>query len=387
VKIRYYRIRNGRGFWEPGAWARQFDLPGSVSCGPHGPAAWRVAEEWNQRLDDARLGRAVAPPPKYPKGTLGDFWDLFRTTDAWQLAKPRTREDYARAWPNIEAWRPSERAERLGWTLASEITPTLSERLHADLHPVHNEASDLSWSEAFRTLKCWRALLNALVAYRIHVPPASIGRVTNPAPKGRESVWLHSEILHLAETAAASGFLGMAIAIRLAWDAMLAPVDARTLDLEGFAWGPSGGEIATRREKTAKRVRQVLERDTAERVQAYIAHLAASGVELFPSAPNVRRRDGAAYAGKDAFAEDFRYVRAAAFPGDTRQFLDIRRSAATEARMGGADRDDLGKAMANRIDDSDALFDTYVKAASQRVAEARQRGRDAMAAKFGRKSA
>jgi hypothetical protein len=66
-----------------------------------------------------------------------------------------------------------ERAERLGWTLVSEITPTLSERLHADLHPVHNEASDLSWSEAFRTLKCWRALLNALVAYRIHVPPAA----------------------------------------------------------------------------------------------------------------------------------------------------------------------------------------------------------------------
>lgn len=67
--------------------------------------------------------------------------------------------------------------------------------------------------------------------------------------------------------------------------------------------------------------------------------------------------------------------RALAFPGDDRQFLDLRRSAATEARRGGATRDDLGKAMANRIDASDALAATYLLDASERVNEARKAAR------------
>lgn len=323
MRVRYYRIRKGRGYWEAGAWGEAHGFAKSVPCGPDGPEAWALTPG----------GRTLAHTPVF------------------------------------------------------EITPDLSERFHADLHPVHNADSVYSWNEAHRTLKVWRALLNAMVDYRIHPAPAAIGRVPNPAPKGRESVWLHAEILHLSEIAVRDGFLGLAIAIRIAWDAMLSPVDARLLDLQGFTYGPFGAEVATRREKTSKRVRQVLTPETAALVQLYIGSLAQRGIELFPSAPIVRRRDGQAYAGKDAFAEDFRYVRAAAFPGDERQFLDIRRSAATEARLGGANRDDLGKAMANRIDDSDALFDTYVLAASQRVLEARQAGRDAMAAKFGRKNA
>lgn len=387
MRVRYYRVRKGRGYWEPGAHGAAFDFAKSVPCGPHGPAAWAIAEAWNKRLDAARRGEDPEQGPQYPRGTLGEFWERFRTTKAWELLAPRTREDYARVWPNIEAWSPAPGAPTLAHTLVNRLSPDLSERFHADLSPVHNEGAVLSWNEAHRTLKVWRALLNALVAYRIVPPPAPIGRVTNPAPKGRESVWLHAEILHLAEIAVRDGFLGMGIAIRLAWAAMLSPVDVRLLDLQGFTYSPQGGEVATRREKTAKRVRQVVDRETAALVQLYIASLAQRGVELFPGSPLVRRRDGLAYAGKDAFAEDFRYVRAAAFPGDERQFLDIRRSAATEARMGGADLRDLGKAMANRIDDSDALFDTYVLAASQRVLEARQAGRDAMAAKFGRKSA
>jgi hypothetical protein len=94
----------------------------------------------------------------------------------------------------------------------------------------------------------------------------------------------------------------------------------------------------------------------------YLVYLEEKGVQLLPGAPICRRQDGRPYLDKDSFGDDFRQVRTIAFPGDERQFLDIRRSAATEARMGGADRDDLGKAMANKIDDSDALFDTYVLA-------------------------
>jgi hypothetical protein len=102
----------------------------------------------------------------------------------------------------------------------NKLTPFLSERLHADIHPVYNPNSTYSWNEAHRTLKVWRAFLSALVSYRILPPPAVIGRVSNPEPKGREAVWLHAEILHLADIAAWGGFLGLSMAVRLAWDGL-----------------------------------------------------------------------------------------------------------------------------------------------------------------------
>lgn len=388
MKVRYYRIRKGRGFWEPGAWAVAHDFPGSVPCGPDGPAAWAEAEKWNAKLDAVRLGAAPRPAARYQPGTLGHFWTMFRETDAWALLKPRTRDDYeARAWPIIEAWRPSPGEPRLADTLINRITPKLSERLHAQLHPVHNPASDLSWNEAHRVLKCWRALLTALVDYKIHQPPSAKGRVTNPAPKGRSVVWLHHEVERLAFFAAWRGFLGLSIAIRLAWDGMLAPVDVRSLKLAGWSNGPEGAEISTQRAKTSKRVRHAITPETAALVELYIAHLEDEGLRLLPDSTICRRPDGRAYLDKDALGDDFRLVRSMAFPGDERQFLDIRRSAATEARMGGADKDDIGKALANTLDESEALSDTYILAASRRVLEARKLGRDRMAARFGRQSA
>lgn len=115
---------------------------------------------------------------------------------------------------------------------------------------------------------------------------------------------------------------------------------------------------------------------------AYLDHLAANGVAIELRDPIFRQPDGLRPYPKDRWEKHFRWVREAAFPGDERQMLDLRRSAATEARMGGANRDDLGKAMANRIDDSDALFSTYVQGASTRVLEARKAGRRQIAAKF-----
>jgi hypothetical protein len=224
----------------------------------------------------------------------------------------------------------------------------------------------------------WRALLSALASYEIRAV-APIGRVSNPAPKGRSGIWRHDEVLALSWAAAISGHKGMAVAIRIAWDAMLSPVDARTLTVEQWRVGASGSRVATQRAKTGKRVFHAVSADTAAIVDAYLAALP----HVLPGAPMIRRPNGKAYASKDTFGDDFRFVRALIFPGDLRQFLDLRRSAATEARLGGATRDDLGKAMANRIDASDALFETYVHDASERVLESRAAGRKKMAGENG----
>jgi hypothetical protein len=47
-KIKYYRIKNGNGFWEPNRVMKQLGFS-SVACGPDGPSAHRIAEEWNMR--------------------------------------------------------------------------------------------------------------------------------------------------------------------------------------------------------------------------------------------------------------------------------------------------------------------------------------------------
>lgn len=366
-RVRYYRVKGENAFWEPGQQAEAFSLPRSQPLGPAGPEAKKAALDWNARLDEARC-----PAPKkraHAPGTLGHFYEVFQTKTAWKLMEPRTREDYDRAWPVIEA--------RFGQTVITKITADDSERFHADLHPAHNPASEASWNEAHRTLKVWRALLGALKSYELRAS-APIGRVSNPAPRGRDALWRHDEVMTLAWAAALHGYGGMAAAIRVIWDAMLSPVDGRQLSLEGWRAGATSTQIRTERAKTQKRVVAAITPMTAEIVEAHLATLP----DLLPTSPIFRQPNGRSYS-KDTFGDHFRIVRGLVFPGDARQLLDLRRSAATEARLGGATKDDLGKAMANRIDASEALAQTYLLTASETVLEARARGREKMAAANG----
>lgn len=367
-RVRYYIVKRGNAFWAPGKFGESYGFPKSQPLGPHGPDAIASAVIWNGRLDEARAAAREPSKPvrTYPTGSLGHFYEAFQGKTAWKLMAPRTREDYERAWPEIE--------RRFGAKLLTRISADDSERFHAEIHPAHNDASTYSWNEAHRTLKIWRALLSALVSYELR-PTAPIGRVSNPAPKGRDGLWTHDEVLVLAWVAALMGHKGMAAAIRLAWGSMLSPVDVWTLPRSGWRTGASGAQLATQREKTGKRVLHAVGPDTLAVVDAYLACMPA----MLPDTKLIRRYNGAPYRNKDTFGDDFREVRAAAFPGDARQFLDLRRSALTEARLGGATKDDIGLAAANSVDRSAKLEETYLLGASERVLEARQIGRRKMA--------
>lgn len=354
-RIRYYRVKNGNAFWAPGKQADAFSFPRSQPLGPHGPAAMLEALTWNGKWDK----RHEKPRRKleYPAGSLGHFYERFKTKTAWAIMEARTHEDYERAWPVIE--------KKFGAKLITQITADDSERFHVEIHPAHNPKSAMSANEAHRVLKIWRALLNALVSYELRAQ-APIGRVPNPAPKGRSGVWTHGEVMQLSWAACVLGMPGMAVGIRLAWAGMLSPVDVWTLPRSGW----KDGLIDHERQKTGKRILVRVDADTAALVNAYLETRTA-----LPATPLIARGNGKAYRSKDTFGDDFRAVRALAFPGDERQFLDLRRSAATEARRGGATRDDLGKAMANRVDASDALAATYLLDASDKVNEARKKAR------------
>jgi hypothetical protein len=108
-------------------------------------------------------------------------------------------------------------------------------------------------------------------------------------------------------------------------------------------------------------------------------------VELPDDGRIIRQRNGHAYRSKDTFGDDFRAVRKLAFPGDTRQFQDLRRSGNVEADLANADKATMAAVLANTIDTSKFLDETYTPptvAKAREVAQQRLIGRQKLAAEM-----
>ena len=101
VKIRYYTAKKGRGYWQPTMEMRKLGFK-PTSCGPDGPAAWLIAEELNAAWDNRSAQPVVIPKvTRWPKGSIGEAFDVYRGTHEWAKKAPRTREDWERAWRYI----------------------------------------------------------------------------------------------------------------------------------------------------------------------------------------------------------------------------------------------------------------------------------------------
>ena len=234
----------------------------------------------------------------------------------------------------------------------------------------------MSLGEAHRALKIWRALWQAMAGlkYCNKDEDRSFG-VRNSAPAGRSQTWTEGEAVRLVKRAWRMGYRGLASALAVMWDTHLSPGDVRALT--GSQRDRDGQQRAffSERGKTGTPVGGVLSKRAAFVLDGY---LAALGVDLHNNAPIFRNRSGDRYL-KNAFAEDFREVRAAEFgPLERRKMLDFRRSGAVEAIVGDADSEDLAHAMGNTLSASNQLFKTYVPvqtATVLQVHEARKQGR------------
>jgi hypothetical protein len=92
VKIPYYVVVKGRGYWRPHPRMRALGFQ-IVRCGADGPEAWAIAAEWNARWQAVRKGDAVAPVnvgdlPReqveavrcYPAGSIGAAFKVYIRT-------------------------------------------------------------------------------------------------------------------------------------------------------------------------------------------------------------------------------------------------------------------------------------------------------------------
>lgn len=352
VKIPYYVVKKGNGYWQPTKAMRAAGFA-PVRCGRDGPAAWQMAAEWNERWQRHRQGRPQDVAPKFPPRSIGEAFERFRRTDEWILGKaPRTREEWERAWARIEP-------------VFGDLSP-----LHPDVNLENLSrfrsmvANTVSAREAWRVIKIWRALWNVCSAlgYCTGKTDPTSG-IRNVAPAARSRSWSEGEVVRLAKQAWRLGFRGLAVVIAVGWDTQFSPVDIRQLTPDRLKGAGRERYFEVARAKSGKAALGTLSRRTLAMLDAYLSAEPCSVGAL------LRNRSGAIYS-RFTMPDDFREVCETLFPGDVRTLADMRRSGAIEARAGGADPATLSAKMANTISTSNALHAAYQPVDLQSVRQA-----------------
>lgn len=376
VKIPYYVIDKGRGYWRPHPRMKVFGFE-CVPCGPDGPDAWAVAAKWNERWQAFRRGEQVAPidltkldrdqaetARRYPSGSVGAGFQRYVRTDEWKNKALSTRN---------KVWWPNWFRIRDMWGDVAPDTITFEQ-----MSAWRSKLAELCGPDvAHKTIKIWRALWKILTAEKIARGADPSLAVINKAPKPRHQRWSEGEVVRLAKGAWRKGYRGLACCIAVAWDTQFSPVDVRTLAARHCA--TVGGRLVFDRQedgrkKTGRAAIGTLSRRTERLVTAYIDGM---GAKLLPDAILFRTRSGNAYR-EDTLGDDFATIRNIVFPGDDRWLMDMRRSGTVEAIAGGATGVGLAAKMANSIDRSNTLHKTYAPVeieAVRDVDEARKRGR------------
>lgn len=341
VKIPYYRVTKGLGYWTPKPHMRDAGME-SVACGPDGPAAWAKAQEQNAAW--SRLKKSPAKTQRRaPKGSLEEAFEKYKETVVWEDKAPRTREEWERCWTRI--------GPAFGASDPKTVTLDQISRFRR-----HVERT-VSLREAHRCIKIWRALWGVAAAqgYCVKDADPSLG-MPNKEPEARNLKWSHGEAVRLVKGAWREGYRGLAAVIAVAWDSSLSPVDARSLTLAQRCQDDIGVWFELGRAKTGKAAVATLSRGAERVLNAYLNEL---GADLTPTAPIFRNRSGAPYS-KDTLGDDFRDIRAMVFgPDEKRTIADFRRSGAIEALRGGASAEHLGQKMANDYAQSAQLQKTY----------------------------
>lgn len=361
VRIAYYSVRNGRGYWQPKTNMRALGFK-NVACGPDGPAAWVVAQRLNVEWEAAAKEAQPIAPERLKRGSLAEAFAKYKATPEWGKKAPRTREEWERAWRHIGQTFGNAAPE----TVLMDHISLFRERI----------ANDISQREAHRVIKIWRALWKAAAAlkYCRAADDPSFG-VRNTEPERRQAVWTYEDARLLVRGAWQAGYYGLAAIIAVAWDSSLSPVDVRKLTPAQRARDSHGSVFEVSRAKTGRAAVATFSRASCRVLDAYLAGL---GATVAPDAPIFRNRSKRPYS-KDTLGGDFRDVRAIVFgEGETRTLADFRRSGAVEALRGGASLSLVGQKLANDVGSNPSLGRTYVPVdleAVRKADAARRKGR------------
>jgi hypothetical protein len=341
VKIPYYVVKKGRyGYWQPTKTMRDAGFV-PIRCGLDGPDAWKIAATWNERWQRHRSKNPAQALPEFPIGSIGEGFARFRQTGEWLEKKPRTREEWERAWTRIKP-------------VFGDLPPTSPEINLEALSIFRANIRDLvSLREAHRVIKIWRAMWNVLAAmeYCGGKKDPALG-IRNKAPEARQNRWTEGEAVRLVLKAWKMNYHGLAVAIALAWDTQFSPVDLRMLTPQKLMGKGAARYFDIGRAKSGRDAYGTLSRRSIRLLDAYLEKTPCEVGTI------LRNRSGASYS-RFTMPDDFRVVTEALFPGDKRTLADMRRSGAIELLAGGAEPSMVSAKMANTIDTSNSLQRTY----------------------------
>jgi hypothetical protein len=381
VKIPYYVVAKGRGYWRPHPRMRRYGFQ-IVRCGADGPEAWALAADWNRRWQAVRQGEAPAPvnldklprdaaeaTRRYPPGSVGAAFQIYIRTPEWDARALSTR---------IKVWWPAwfRIRDMRGDVAPDTITFEMMSRWRAGLEKKHGR------DVAHKTIRVWRTFWKIMLGMRVaRTADPSLG-IRNRAPAPRWQRWSEGEAVRLVKSAWRQGYHGLACIIAVAWDTQFSPVDARTLAARHRA--VSGGNLifdrqADGRTKTGRAAIGTISIRTERLVSTYLERLQ---LDLHPDALLFRNRSGSPYRA-DTLSDDFADVRELTFPGDKRRLMDMRRSGVVEAIAGDAGPLGLSAKLANSIERSNTLHKTYAPVDIEAVRSAdaaRLKGRQRMRA-------
>jgi hypothetical protein len=349
-----------------------------VACGHDGPAAWAIAQTWEERYRRAHRGLEKPPAHCFPTGSIGDGFERFRRTNEWSAKAQGTREDWDRGWKYIEPV--------FGDVDPRTVTFEMLDRWYGQLKTTKGVG------EAGRALKIWRALYNILASMRLCTPNADPSQaIRKTGVPGRTETWREGEVVRLVKAAWRSGHRGLACIIAVAWDTGFAPVDVRTLTPAQAITSGADMAFTSDRAKTGEPALGTLTRRSQRLVETYVAGLdfdLLDNTPIFrtkgfkPKGKGGRPRLPVPYT-KNSLIDDFADLRRTVFgQGEKRRLMDMRRTGAVEANAGGASVEAIAAKMANSIDQNRKLQKTYmpVNIAAVRAAdEARKVGRRRLA--------
>jgi hypothetical protein len=382
IKIPYYVVVKGRGYWRPHPRMRRFGF-GLIRCGKDGPDAWAIAECWNRKwqavrkgdaptlVDVRRLSRDEAEAARrYPAGSIGAAFQVYIRTNEWAERAASAR---------IKVWWPAWFRIRDTWgdIAPDTITFEMMSKWRATLERKYGRGV------AHKTFRVWRSLWKVMLGMRVARTADPTLGIRNRAPAPRWQRWSEGEAVRLVKVAWRNGYRGLACIIAVAWDTQFSPVDVRTL-CERHRAIIDGRLIFDRqaegRAKTGRAAIGTVSKRTERLVENYLAEC---GAERLPDAVLFRTRAGRPYP-ENRLGDDFAIVRGLAFPGDKRRLMDMRRSGVVEAIAGDVGPLGLSAKLANSIDRSNTLHKTYAPLdfeAVRNADEARLKGRRRMRAR------
>ena len=256
VKIPYYTVIAGRGYWRPTPKMRLLGFA-IVRCGPDGPDAWALAAEWNkrwqagteagERLRLVNLGTNCHGTRGRPRGAIRQVHSR-RGVSRFHI---RTPEWAARAYLTREKiWWPAWFRIREMWgdVAPDTITFEMMSKWRAALDKKHGRGV------AHKTLRVWRTFWKIMLGMKVaRTADPSLG-IRNRAPTPRWQRWSEGETVRLVKAAWRHGYKGLACIIAVAWDTQFSPVDVRTLAARhrvtlGGAWCLIGKSMVVAKER------------------------------------------------------------------------------------------------------------------------------------------